>query len=47
MGYELVDDVAEPEVVPDATALSDDDMDLLAELVDASELEATTGAVDS
>jgi phthiocerol/phenolphthiocerol synthesis type-I polyketide synthase C len=47
MGYEPVDDVAEPEVVPDATALSDDDMDLLAELVDASELEATTGAVDS
>jgi len=47
MGYEPVDDVAEPEVMPDATALSDDDMDLLAELVDASELEATTGAVDS
>ena len=47
MGYEPVDDAAETQVAERETVLSDDEMDLLADLVDASELEARTGAADS
>ena len=47
MGYEPADDAAETQVAEHETVLSDDEMDLLADLVDASELEARTGAADS
>jgi phthiocerol/phenolphthiocerol synthesis type-I polyketide synthase C len=47
MGYEPADDVAETQVAEPETVLTDDEMDLLADLVDASELEARTGAADS
>ena len=47
MGYEPADDAAETQVAEHETALSDEEMDLLADLVDASELEARTGAADS
>ncbi len=47
MGYEQTATDAEPQAAEAETALSDEEMDLLADLVDASELEATTGAADS
>ena len=48
MGYEPADDAAgETQVAEHETVLSDEEMDLLADLVDASELEARTGAADS
>jgi hypothetical protein len=47
MGYEPADDVAETQVAEPETVLTDDEMDLLADLVDASEVEARTGAADS
>jgi len=47
MGYEPADHAAETQVAEHETVLSDDEMDLLADLVDASELEARTGAADS
>jgi phthiocerol/phenolphthiocerol synthesis type-I polyketide synthase C len=47
MGYETADDAAETRVAEPETVLTDDEMDLLADLVEASELEARTGAADS